>query len=271
MLIGIVEGIAFDESVNRSEIELLSEWMLFHQPYERLHPFNEFFPLITRALEDGKLDEAEREDILWLARKVAGDEFEQRTKGDMQVLHGILQGVIADGVINQAEVAKLRDWTFEHEHLQRIWPFDEVQSLVTSVLSDGVITNEEHAMLMSFMSDFCELKPESAGGLIQHSVMGVCAMCPEINFDGNKFCFTGSSSRLNRSGFEQLIRDLGGIAHPRVVNDLDYLVIGDLGNPCWAYACYGRKVEQAMKLRKEGARLLIVHENDLWDAVEDSR
>ena len=47
----------------------------------------------------------------------------------------------------------------------------------------------------------------------------------------------------------------------------DFLIIGADGNPCWAYACYGRKVEKAVHLRKQGSRLLIVHENDFWDAV----
>lgn len=35
-------------------------------------------------------------------------------------------------------------------------------------------------------------------------------------------------------------------------------------NPCWAYACYGRKVEQAIGLRKAGSQLLLVHEADFW-------
>ncbi len=47
-------------------------------------------------------------------------------------------------------------------------------------------------------------------------------------------------------------------------------MVGAKGNPCWAFACYGRKVEEAMALRKAGNRLLIVHENDFFDALEDA-
>ncbi len=46
-----------------------------------------------------------------------------------------------------------------------------------------------------------------------------------------------------------------------------YVVIGAEGNQCWAYSCYGRKVEKAIKLRKEGVRVVIVHELDFHDAV----
>lgn len=40
------------------------------------------------------------------------------------------------------------------------------------------------------------------------------------------------------------------------------------GNPCWAYACYGRKIEKAMELRKKGAQILIVHEADFLDITQ---
>jgi len=32
---------------------------------------------------------------------------------------------------------------------------------------------------------------------------------------------------------------------------------------------YGRKVEKAIQLRKEGHKIILVHENDFWDAIED--
>lgn len=37
--------------------------------------------------------------------------------------------------------------------------------------------------------------------------------------------------------------------------------------PCWACSCYGRKVEQVVKLRKEGCRITINHENDFHDEM----
>jgi hypothetical protein len=54
-----------------------------------------------------------------------------------------------------------------------------------------------------------------------------------------------------------------------VIKELDYLIVAAERNLCWAFSCYGRKVEAAMDLRKSGTRLTIVHENDFWDAVAD--
>ena len=59
----------------------------------------------------------------------------------------------------------------------------------------------------------------------------------------------------------------GGIFKDSVVKNTDFLIVGDEGNPCWAFSCYGRKVEKAIELRKSGSKIQIVHENDFWDCV----
>lgn len=101
------------------------------------------------------------------------------------------------------------------------------------------------------------------------NVVGLCAVCPEITFSDRRFCFTGTSCKYTRSEFSKLIKQLGGEVVNSVSAKIDYLIIGADGNQCWAYACYGRKVEKAVELRKSGARLLLIHENDFHDAVAD--
>lgn len=90
-----------------------------------------------------------------------------------------------------------------------------------------------------------------------------------MTFEGRRFVFTGASSRYSRAQFCSAVERLGGHVSESVSGKTDYLVIGADGNPCWAFACYGRKVEMAVTLRKQGARLLLVHENDFHDALND--
>jgi NAD-dependent DNA ligase len=75
---------------------------------------------------------------------------------------------------------------------------------------------------------------------------------------------------LSRTQFNELVTQLGGQPSEGVTKKTDYLIIGAEGNPAWAFACYGRKVEKAVTLRKEGVRILLVHENDFHDAVADA-
>ena len=68
----------------------------------------------------------------------------------------------------------------------------------------------------------------------------------------------------------ETVRGFGGMVQSAVNRKTNYLIVGTAGNPCWAYACYGRKIEEAMQLRKEGVNVVIVNETDFWDAVDDA-
>ncbi len=82
----------------------------------------------------------------------------------------------------------------------------------------------------------------------------MCAVCPEISFADAVFCLTGASHRYTRSEFEELIFSLGGKVAGGVSKKVDYLVVGADGNPCWAYACYGRKWRRPWISGRKGIR-----------------
>ena len=96
-------------------------------------------------------------------------------------------------------------------------------------------------------------------------------MCPEVAFDGRVFTFTGTSTKATRKQIVDQITGLGAEFSPNVTSQTHYLVVGAGANPCWAFSCYGRKVEKAIEVRKSGGAILIVHESDFWDAVEDNK
>lgn len=272
-LLGIIEGISVDSIVNRTEVEFLNLWLDEHRELKDQHPYNELLPVVGAAVADGVLTSEEKEDILWLCERLRSTEFFDETTADIQRLHAILDGIAADGVITEAELRGLSEWLSGHEHLRTCWPYEEVGSLITGVLSDKKIDSNEQKLLKEFFTEFTSIldsrtivSPKLA---VDGNVVGLCAVCPEIAFPGRRFCVTGTSYKYTRSEFSKLIKQLGGEVVESVSAKLDYLIIGADGNPCWAYACYGRKVEKAVELRKSGARLLLVHENDFHDAVAD--
>ncbi|MCX6065356.1 MAG: BRCT domain-containing protein [Chloroflexi bacterium] len=270
-LLGIVEGISVD--LENDELNYLAQWITEQDEYQNQHPFNELIPVVSNALKDGVLSKDERDDIIWLCEKLRSTEFFEITTADMQRLHAIMGGIAADGVITVDELLGLSDWLSEHEHLKKCWPYDEVDSIVTAVLADKRIDEKEHSLLMSFFSEFVSVQnnhvifqlPISSEVTLQ----GLYAACPEITFDNSVFCFTGASSNCTRKELNEIVVNLGGKVINSVTSSLNFLVIGSDGNPCWAYACYGRKVEIAVNLRRQGSHLLIVHENDFNDAIAD--
>jgi hypothetical protein len=274
-LLGIIEGISLDRTINDREIGFLNAWLDDHADVVNKHPYNELIPLVSSSLNDARLTEEEKLDIRWLCEKLKSTDFTNAMSADLQRLHAIVGGIAADGEVNEDELRELSNWLQEHEHLKSCWPYDEIDTLVTSVMRDGKIDSEEHAVLKAYFSEFVHKRDDrtitSPPILEGQTVLGLCAVCPDIVFEGSTFCFTGASTRFTRNAFLAMIEQLGGRGVTSVSPKVNYLVIGAEGNPCWMYACYGRKVEKAIELRKSGVRILIVHENDFHDAVADHR
>lgn len=275
-LLGLLEGIAIDGKVTPGEVSMLRMWLEDHQDVAQRHPFNELVPAVAAAVVDGVLDDEERQDLLWLCERLRSNEFFDMVTADMQRLHALVGGIAADGEITVEEMRGLSDWLAEHEHLKTCWPYDEIETLTTKVLGDGRIDAEEQKMLMAFFTEFLAVldertivSPVALGP--EQTLSALCAVAPDVTFNGSAFCFTGASAKYKRAEFEALVSVLGGQPHGNVTAKLNYLVIGAEGNPCWAFACYGRKVEKAVELRKKGVRVVIVHENDFHDAVIDAR
>lgn len=272
-LIGIVEGIAIDGVINSTEVGFVRAWLNENVALKSSHPFSELIPVVEAAIADGILTEEERLDILWLCTRLQSTQFFDQTTADIQRLHGLLAGIASDQIISERELRGLSEWLSEHDELKTRWPFDEIESVITAVLHDGKIDDGEHHMLQNFFSEFVSLTDNKTivSPLIakEGAIVGLCAVCPDIQFVGKRFVFTGASAKSSRDEFAGLVQRHGGTVSGSVSKKIDYLIIGADGNPCWAYSCYGRKVEMVVRLRKEGAPILLVHENDFWDAVAD--
>lgn len=269
---GLVKGVGADGKVNDRELGELTRWIGDHLEFVDRHPFNEVLPVLQRALTDGVFDEEERYDVLWLCERINTEsDYYNEVTADMQRLQGVLAGIIADKKIEPHELRYLQEWVNEHENLKSCWPYDEIEAVVLDVMRDEVVDEREHAELLAFFSEFTA-RPghRSVVSDAPTSSRGICAVCPNIEFVERQFCFTGSSKRSTRKIMEGLVKERGGLISKGVVRDLHYLVIGADGNPCWAYACYGRKVEAAITLRREGLPLVLVHEHDYWDAIGDA-
>lgn len=270
-LAGLIHGIALDGRIVPREAIALEQWCAQDRNW-RL--FKEVRHVVLDAVSDGFLDEEERADILHFCDLLRNPSpYYSVATADMQRLHGILAGIAADGLVAPEEMRGLQDWMETVENIKGTWPYDEVDSLITHVMRDGHIDPEEHKFVLAFAEGFLRstanlvLEAPFDADLIRH---GICAMQPEVSFRGKVFCVTGTSPRASRREIEAVIAQLGGKPHPRVVNELDYLVVAAERTYSWAFSCYGRKVEAAMKLRRAGVQLTVVHESDFWDAAEDN-
>ncbi|MCX7550488.1 BRCT domain-containing protein [Xanthomarina sp. F2636L] len=272
---GILLGINLDEQVNEKEINELKKWAENHRSLINRNPFKEFMTIINETVSNNIPATETIEDLFWLCQKYENDNYYYNAvTTDLQTLQGICHGILADGIINEKEVRDLEKWLEQNTHLSTYYPYDEIRSLMLSIVSDGIIEEEEILILKAYLNQFVNIENKEIAKQIDQdtadiNISGHCTSDPNIDFDGKTFCVTGVLKSGNRSELEKLISDLGGIPTRTVTKKTDYLIVGDNGNPAWAFACYGRKVEKALEMRKSGHQICLVHEFDFMDAVED--
>ena len=272
---GIVAGISTDTQIGSSEMQELAHWCEIHSHLRDRHPFSEILPVIEAACADGVISEDESKDILWVCSSFADSgAYYDAVTSTIQFLSGMVHGIMADGEISDKEICALQAWINANDFLAGTYPFDEINSLLSSIMADKKVDEEEGNTLLAFFSNIIEFK--NSFNLVErdyidlrekYSVDGICASCPKITIEGKNFCFTGESYHGTRKELADTIEKLGGIFKTNVSTKTDYLVVGNAGNPCWAYACYGRKIEDAVNLRKNGGHIVIVNETDFWGAV----
>lgn len=272
---GILLGINLDGEVNELEIKELRNWVEVHKDLINRNPFKEFMMLIEEAVTDNLPLRETIEDLYWLCQKYESDSYYYNAvTTDLQVLQGLCHGILSDGIINDKEIHDLNQWLQENEHLNTYYPYDEIRSLILSIIADHKIDEEEKRVLKAFFSQFVDLKNPVVRNQIDietdHiTISALCTSEPNVIFEGKTFCVTGILQRGNRESLFEDIRKLGGIPTDSVTRKTDYLVVGDNGNQAWAFACYGRKVEKAQTLRKAGHTIVIIHEFDFADIVDD--
>lgn len=273
---GILEGINLDNSVNALEINELNEWAKKHKGLVNRNPFREFMAIIEECANQDVADKEVIEDLFWLCQKYENDNYYYNAvTADLQTLQGLCHGILADGIINDKEIYELNAWLEKNKHLTTYYPYDELCSLLLSITSDGTIDDGERLVLKAYFNQFVKLAHTAMDLKVKEQtsdihIAGLCTSDPDVIFDGKTFCVTGVLNSCNRAELLERIENLGGIATNTVSKKTDYLIVGDNGNPAWAFACYGRKVEAALKYRKEGHTITLIHEYDFFDILEDS-
>ncbi len=272
---GILQGINIDQIINPIEIAELQTWANEHYHLIRRNPFKELINEINYSINDEGVNSGVIEDLYWLCQKFDNDNiYYNAVTSDIQILHGICHGILADGFITDKEIDGLKSWLNENEHLSSYYPYDEISSLILDITSDGIIDDNERNRLMAYFNDFASIKNEKTKYEILNSIEGtkvsaICTSNPIVEFVGKSFCITGELQRGRRKEVQSKLLEIGCIINENPSMKTDYLVIGDNGNQAWAFACYGRKVEKALELRKKGHNITLIHEYSFFDIMED--
>lgn len=273
---GLINGVVIDGVLRDRERDAIRTWLVDHKELRHRSSFAGMALTLQRDLLDApEFEPCVAVDLLDALHRLADlEQYYDDATVDTQRLHGVIAGIASDGRIELDEVIAFRDWLNDHDHLSGLWPFEEISSVVRQVLADNVIDEEEHALLLNLFTAFVRDEDKRALDLpfneLGKRLSGICAHCPTVTFAEHSFCFTGASERGTRTELRHQVERWGGEFHPNVRSATDFLIVCGLGNDSWAYECYGRKVEKAMEMRRRGSSIMVVHEFDFWDALDDA-
>lgn len=186
--------------------------------------------------------------------------FNHKNIQDRQIdtLIGLSKGLSADGNVSQAEAEFLQTWLIQNQHSQNPIILN-LLGKVSDMLQDGVLDQEESAELLSLLHVISGDKT-AVGEVAKTSTLPICSPPPKITFPGKTFLFTGTCAFGTRKQCEAAIATLGGSNAARVTHGLHYLILGTYVTDSWAHESFGRKIETAMKYRRDGLPVSIVTE-----------
>ncbi len=156
-LAGLIYGISLDGVVGQNELHALKSWCGEFEPLCELNAFQKLHSQIKPIIDDGRVNSEEIQEL-----KEIINNFLEETGAKLEVepnlyfLNGIFKGILASGDINTYEIYKLNQWLEKNDHLKNSAPFDELFEMITDVLEDKKVDDEESVRLKAFFTKMIE-------------------------------------------------------------------------------------------------------------------
>lgn len=181
------------------------------------------------------------------------------TQGCSELL-GLAEGLLADRKLLDEEIRFLSQWLTRHENIASEWPGDVLFNQVTTILEDGLVSDDERTHLIQTLTKLVGGRLDDLAAVPAVNQLAFDAEPPPIVIAGHLFCLTGEFAIRPRPLCEASITQLGGIIKTGVSKKLHYLIVGGLGSPEWKHGSYGLKIAKAVENKRNGQQVRIMHE-----------
>ncbi len=249
-LYGLIQGINYDEIINEYEIDTLKDWIKRNNKNKNYNIIDSLINKLNIILDDNYISEYEKETLLKLCSPINESKTYTRNTLEMQMLRGILKGIICDNKINEYEINSLNNWLLSHTFLKGIYPYDKVTKSISQILKDEIITEDEKKNLLDTIEEIINPVKEDISD-------------NKITFENKTFCLTGDFKYGTKEEVTIRLEQLGGTAKTGVSSKLNYLIVGGLGSDKWKYGNAGGKIAQAKAYQEKGNNILIIPEDEM--------
>ena len=247
-LYGIIKGINYDGIIDDKEIEKLRLWVEDNRLYKQYSLFDRIISKLEEILEDNVITEYERIELEKLVTSINESKIYSESTLALQILNGILDGIVCNQKVNQKEIENLNIWLRQNDYLKDVYPYDKVLLEVNKVLEDGILTEEESNYIFDTFNEI--VNPDFSDD-------------ENIDFNGKTFCLTGEFKCATKQEISKKLQELGGTEKKGVSSKLDYLIVGGVGSDAWKFGKIGGKQAKAQELNEKDANIKIIDEDSL--------
>ena len=273
-LISIIDGITCDGKITEQEMLYLDTWLLEAKSLQNNVIFQQIRDQILDIRFDGEVSIDELEELKNMLLSIQRNILDlpnidlYSKEADMHLLSGLCKGVISDNQLSDDEVHYLKWWLSQNGLLKDNYPGCELYKLITEILSDNIITQEERNKLKSMLVDFTGADPEN--GIVDGMSIGGALFDNIENIDlaQKTLCFTGKFVYGSREKCEKKAKEFGCSIIKDCRTDLDYMIVGTLNSRDWIYQSFGRKIEKAKEYQKQGYKVKIISEEQWLRAIK---
>lgn len=185
----------------------------------------------------------------------------------VELLHGIVAGIIADKQINDAEIQFLKSWLAEHPDVANEWPGSAIAMAIRTAMADGIITDQERTHLLTTLQSMAVTDFANTGSASAEVMQLPINDAVAVDLQDSTICLTGVFLFGTRAKCEELTQAAGAATVGTITRSVDYLVIGTNVSPAWRHTSYGRKIEQAVELKAKAHPIDIISERRWLEAL----
>ena len=185
--------------------------------------------------------------------------------------YGFCAGIACDGVITTEEALVLVDRIRLDPELSEGDRVQELNAAALSAISAGDVGRADSEKVRDRIAclvgdSFVDTGMATYGSV--GSMEGAGRNARHIVFHERTFVITGKLGMGPKKAVGEMIEERGGIYAERLTSETDYLVVASVASRDWTQSSEGRKIQQALEMRRKGAGPEILQEVVLRKAFE---
>lgn len=181
-------------------------------------------------------------------------------------LHVAIKKLPTEAQLSSFHIETIQYWLTEHKDNLTQWPELTLSKALTSIAERGILGSDAKRHLLELVTSIGSIYPfHHEFHPSQAYTQGVI-----IKHIGHNFCFAGRFEAGKRQQFEEKVKQLGGFAEKRLIDNAQYLVIGELSDLSSPYSSPSRKLIKAKSMQKAGQNIIIVSEKQWLNSVKQT-